>query len=173
MAANLGRLHVPENTTGDVPANTADVAYTGEHIYVQCFPLTLYIAALGIKTVDYFSLDVEGNEMEILETIPFNEVDIKARVHAIHFEFAFALPFAPPSFFLLPARSRLSLSLSHCETECNDFATRHVNYDMYKYVGVFLGSLCGVHTQREGTKVHDRHDGQTGILRLQLCKTRA
>ncbi|XP_032668685.1 uncharacterized protein LOC116842913 isoform X2 [Odontomachus brunneus] len=73
MARNLGRLHAPENTTGDVPTNTADVAYTGEHIHVQCFPLTLYIAALGIKTVDYFSLDVEGNEIEILETIPFNE----------------------------------------------------------------------------------------------------
>ncbi|XP_014483958.1 PREDICTED: uncharacterized protein LOC106749229 isoform X2 [Dinoponera quadriceps] len=73
MARNLGRLHSPENTTGVVPTNTADVAYTGEHIHVQCFPLTLYIAALGIKTVDYFSLDVEGNEIEILETIPFNE----------------------------------------------------------------------------------------------------
>ncbi|XP_011135246.1 uncharacterized protein LOC105180701 isoform X2 [Harpegnathos saltator] len=73
MARNLGRLHVADNTTGDISSNTADVAYTGQHIHVQCFPLTLYIAALGIKTVDYLSLDVEGNEIEILETIPFNE----------------------------------------------------------------------------------------------------
>ena len=28
-------------------------------------------------TVDYFSLDVEGNELDILRTIPFEEFDIK------------------------------------------------------------------------------------------------
>lgn len=78
MARNVGRLHDPENTTKNVPANTLDVAYTGEHIHVQCLPLILYIAALGVKTIDYFSLDVEGNEIDVLETIPFNEVDIKA-----------------------------------------------------------------------------------------------
>lgn len=78
MARNLGHLHEPENST-------EDVAYTGEHIRVQCFPLILYIAALEIKTIDYFSLDVEGNEIDILETIPFNEVDIKTlSVEYIH-----------------------------------------------------------------------------------------
>ncbi|KAL0122206.1 hypothetical protein PUN28_007152 [Cardiocondyla obscurior] len=78
MARNIGRLHEPENTTSDVSTNTLDVAYTGEHIRVQCIPLALYIAALKIKTVDYLSLDIEGNEIDVLETIPFNEVDIKA-----------------------------------------------------------------------------------------------
>jgi len=77
MARNVGRLHELENTTENVPENTLDVAYTGEHIRVQCFPLMLYIAALGVKTIDYFSLDIEGNEIDVLETIPFNEVDIK------------------------------------------------------------------------------------------------
>ncbi|KAL6430312.1 hypothetical protein ACFW04_007787 [Cataglyphis niger] len=85
MARNVGRLHEPENTTEGVSANTLDVAYTGEHIRVQCLPLILYIAALGVKTIDYFSLDVEGNEIDVLETIPFNEVDIKAlSVEYIH-----------------------------------------------------------------------------------------
>ncbi|XP_071635747.1 uncharacterized protein [Temnothorax longispinosus] len=86
MARNIGRLHEPENTTENAPAeNTLDVAYTGEHIRVQCLPLTLYIAALGVETVDYFSLDIEGNEIDVLETIPFNEVDIKAlSVEYIH-----------------------------------------------------------------------------------------
>ncbi|XP_011630794.1 uncharacterized protein LOC105422916 isoform X1 [Pogonomyrmex barbatus] len=85
MARNVGRLHKPENTTENVSTNTLDVAYTGEHIHVQCFPLTLYIAALGIKTIDYFSLDIEGNEIDVLETIPFNEVDIKTlSVEYIH-----------------------------------------------------------------------------------------
>ncbi|XP_029169317.1 uncharacterized protein LOC114939225 [Nylanderia fulva] len=85
MARNVGRLHEPLNTTEDVPANTLDVAYTGEHIRVQCLPLILYIAALEIKTIDYLSLDVEGNEIDVLETIPFNEVDIKTlSVEYIH-----------------------------------------------------------------------------------------
>ncbi|XP_018403158.1 PREDICTED: uncharacterized protein LOC108780069 [Cyphomyrmex costatus] len=85
MARNIGRLHEPENTTKDMPANTLDVAYTGNHVRVQCFPLTLYIAALEIKTIDYFSLDIEGNEIDVLETIPFHEVDIKAlSVEFIH-----------------------------------------------------------------------------------------
>jgi hypothetical protein len=29
--------------------------------------------------VDVFSLDVEGNELEVLKTIPFDEVDITVR----------------------------------------------------------------------------------------------
>lgn len=85
MARNVGRLHESENTTEEVLENTLDVVYTGEHIRVQCLPLTLYIAALGVKTVDYFSLDIEGNEIDVLETVPFNEVDIKAlSVEYIH-----------------------------------------------------------------------------------------
>lgn len=34
---------------------------------------------------------------------------------------------------------------------------------MYTYI---LGSVCGIHTQSEGTKVSDRYDGTAGILRL-------
>lgn len=76
MARNIGRLH-EENAMDDTVTNTPDVAYNGQHIRVQCLPLTLYIAALGVNTVDYFSLDIEGGETDLLETIPFNEVDIK------------------------------------------------------------------------------------------------
>lgn len=68
----------------DTVTNTPDVAYNGQHIRVQCLPLTLYIAALGVNTVDYFSLDIEGGETDLLETIPFNEVDIKARTHIVY-----------------------------------------------------------------------------------------
>ncbi|KAG7189632.1 hypothetical protein KM043_017312 [Ampulex compressa] len=75
MANNIGRLHEPENTTLE---NTHDVAHTGVHVKVQCFPLIHYLAALGVTVVDYFSLDVEGNEIDVLETIPFEQVDIKA-----------------------------------------------------------------------------------------------
>lgn len=43
---------------------------------VQCFPLYSYLLALNISRVDYFSLDIEGSELEVLETVPFDKIDI-------------------------------------------------------------------------------------------------
>jgi len=44
---------------------------------VQCYPLHSLLQAVGNPTVDFFSLDIEGAEMNVLRTIPFNEVNIK------------------------------------------------------------------------------------------------
>ncbi|XP_021343454.1 uncharacterized protein LOC110443514 [Mizuhopecten yessoensis] len=44
---------------------------------VQCFPLYSILLALNQTTVDFFSLDVEGDEVEILKTIPFDKINIK------------------------------------------------------------------------------------------------
>jgi len=44
---------------------------------VQCFPFHHYLGALGVTTVDYFSLDVEGAELKVLHTIPWDRVDIR------------------------------------------------------------------------------------------------
>ena len=44
---------------------------------VQCFPLYSILLALGNPTVDFFSLDVEGSELGVLRTIPWNKVDIR------------------------------------------------------------------------------------------------
>ncbi len=41
---------------------------------VQCFPLFSVLSALGVDHVDYFSLDVEGAELDILKTIPFDRI---------------------------------------------------------------------------------------------------
>ena len=46
-------------------------------VNVQCFPLHTYLLALNVTTVDYFSLDVEGAEYKVLQTIPWDQVDIK------------------------------------------------------------------------------------------------
>ena len=43
---------------------------------VICFPLFGVLKAINVTKVDYFSLDVEGNEMDVLRTIPFDDVDI-------------------------------------------------------------------------------------------------
>ena len=44
-----------------------------------CFPFYSILLAMGNPTVDYFSLDVEGAELQILQTIPWDKVDIKVR----------------------------------------------------------------------------------------------
>lgn len=46
-------------------------------VNVQCFPLYTYLMALNVTTIDYFSLDVEGSELNVLKTIPFDKIDIK------------------------------------------------------------------------------------------------
>ena len=43
---------------------------------VQCLPLFTLLAAMDFPTVDFFSLDVEGAELGILETIPWHQVHI-------------------------------------------------------------------------------------------------
>lgn len=45
-------------------------------IQVQCFPFYSILLALNIKHIDVFSLDVEGAEVSILDTVPLNKVDI-------------------------------------------------------------------------------------------------
>lgn len=76
MANNVGRLHEANATDSHLP-NSADVAYSGVHISVQCFPFMDYMLALNVTTVNYFSLDIEGHELEVLKTIPFDAINIE------------------------------------------------------------------------------------------------
>jgi hypothetical protein len=46
-------------------------------VYVPCFSLHTILSALNISQVDYFSLDVEGSEMDVLNSIDFNRIDFK------------------------------------------------------------------------------------------------
>ena len=48
-----------------------------EVIQSVCFPFHSILFAIGNPTVDYFSLDIEGIELDILKTIPWDKVNIK------------------------------------------------------------------------------------------------
>ncbi|CAG2229669.1 unnamed protein product [Mytilus edulis] len=61
---NVGKIVQNQNLTGN---NIVDV---------QCFPLYSILKALSVTHVDFFSLDVEGNELQVLETIPFDKLYI-------------------------------------------------------------------------------------------------
>ena len=64
---------------------------------------------MGVAKVDYFSLDVEGNEMDILRTIPFDEVDITVRGRDVSLRLLALLSF--------PARHNTCSSACPAETE--------------------------------------------------------
>jgi len=46
-------------------------------VEMQCMPLYSILMAMGNPTVNYFSLDIEGAEFAMLETIPWDKVDIQ------------------------------------------------------------------------------------------------
>ena len=75
---------------GILPKETLNFAKKVSHVYtdnvtdVQCFTLYSLLLAIGQTKIDYLSLDVEGPELEILETIPFN----KLKIHVLTIEYA-------------------------------------------------------------------------------------
>ncbi|VDI69266.1 Hypothetical predicted protein [Mytilus galloprovincialis] len=46
-------------------------------VEMECFPLYSLMLALNRTTIDFFSLDVEGDEVNVLKTIPFDKLNIK------------------------------------------------------------------------------------------------
>ena len=54
-------------------------------IQVQCFPLYSVLMALGNPHIDYFSLDVEGAEAMILQTLPWNKINVTSlTIETVH-----------------------------------------------------------------------------------------
>lgn len=47
-----------------------------EEVMVECVPLYSLLLALEVTHVDYFSLDVDGIDLDILRTIPFDKIQI-------------------------------------------------------------------------------------------------
>ena len=50
---------------------------SGKVVNVQCFPLYSILLAHGRTNIDVFVLDVEGHELKVLKTIPWDKVRIK------------------------------------------------------------------------------------------------
>jgi hypothetical protein len=44
---------------------------------VLCMPIFSILLALNRTSIDLFSLDIEGHELDVLRTIPWEDVDIK------------------------------------------------------------------------------------------------
>ena len=55
---------------------TKEVMEDAIQIKAICFPLFDILKAVGNPIVDYFSLDIEGVELDVLKTIPWKDVNI-------------------------------------------------------------------------------------------------
>lgn len=67
----------PEHESSSQNEDTLTVNTTANIHKKQCFPLYSLLLAIGRTEIDYFSLDVEGFEYKILQTIPWLKVGVK------------------------------------------------------------------------------------------------
>ena len=70
-------FHTKRNTGKIILKNPESIHAKDRIMEVECFPITSILLSLNITTVDYFSLDVEGAELQVLKTIPFDLFNIK------------------------------------------------------------------------------------------------
>lgn len=73
----INHINGVRKNPGDINSNNASPKPTWRKtLKIQCLPLYSVLRALGLPSVDYFSLDIEGAEYHVLKTIPFQDVDI-------------------------------------------------------------------------------------------------
>ena len=48
-----------------------------DFIYVPCFSLNTILKAIGVNRVDFFSLDLEGGEWDVLSSLDLNKIDFR------------------------------------------------------------------------------------------------
>ena len=71
MANETGTILFPEHMY-----TNAQVNEKGSTIEIHCGPLQYYLDALDIRHIDFWSLDVEGSELKVLETVDFDRTHI-------------------------------------------------------------------------------------------------
>lgn len=61
----------------ELPLMNNTASGTGKTVNVSCWTLQSMLEALGRTRVDYWSLDTEGSEAEILRATDFSKVDVR------------------------------------------------------------------------------------------------
>ncbi|KAK3880096.1 hypothetical protein Pcinc_015364 [Petrolisthes cinctipes] len=70
MHLSLSLLYRPHGYSGRIASDKGTID-------VNVFPLYSLLRALNYTTVDFFSLDIEGDEMKVLQTIPWDKVKFR------------------------------------------------------------------------------------------------
>jgi hypothetical protein len=52
---------------------------TVRQIRVLCVPIGDILKALELKHIDFWSVDLEGFDLEVLQTFPWHEIDVEGR----------------------------------------------------------------------------------------------
>ena len=69
---------VPFTSGGLLDLARGDKKGTSKHLVtVPCFPLQHALDTLNVRTVDFFSLDVEGAEMDVLRSLNFTRTKVR------------------------------------------------------------------------------------------------
>lgn len=70
---------------GEVKVDVLNEESEWFHSRVKCFPLHTLQLALNTTNIDLLSLGCQGQELQILQTLPFDRVNIKViTIHMIH-----------------------------------------------------------------------------------------
>lgn len=48
-------------------------------VKVKCIPLYTLMTAVNMTDLDYISMDIEGVELKVLQTLPFDKIRVKVR----------------------------------------------------------------------------------------------
>jgi FkbM family methyltransferase len=52
----------------------------GKYVHVPCFSLYTILKAINVETVDFFSLDIEGGEWNVIKSLPYEKIEFKTFV---------------------------------------------------------------------------------------------
>ncbi|XP_065321646.1 uncharacterized protein LOC135929081 [Gordionus sp. m RMFG-2023] len=85
---------------------------------MPCFPLYSMLLALNKTQIDYFSLDIEGSELDVLMTVPFDKVFIK--VLSVEFYHVRQGSFNLKNFMIARAFTLVN-KVTHPKALANDF----------------------------------------------------
>lgn len=72
LSGRLSEMHEKHQKRMDRESGTA----IPKIAYIPCFSFFTIMKAMQVYHVDYFSLDVEGGELDILKNIDFNKIDV-------------------------------------------------------------------------------------------------
>jgi FkbM family methyltransferase len=72
LSGRLSEMHVVHQERID-----SETGKVKQLAYVPCFSLHTVLKAIGVSRVDYFSLDVEGGEVDVLNSIDPTKLDIR------------------------------------------------------------------------------------------------
>jgi len=75
-----GGTNLDTDVFSGIPSELSELRRHRRRVRMQCFPLYSLLMALGNPVIDLFSLDIEGAELQVLKTVPWDKVNIQVLI---------------------------------------------------------------------------------------------